>query len=213
MLTRLAVLANSFKEGGRCLAGVEVDNQNTPIILNGRPKWIRPVYHTPHGEVPTHLVSHLKVWDVIEMEVTGHPNTDYQRENALFRESSLCTVGSFQRGNVSALCENPLTIFNNRGNAVSQEAIGSLRHSLVLIRTDNFEVVEKDYEDTRRSQLRLLFYHRETQYNLPITDPVFLHRYQTAPDFMDYINELHLCLSLGIVWQDWYYKLVASIIF
>jgi hypothetical protein len=40
MPTRFVCLANSFKEGGRCLAGIELDNNNNPIIENGHPKWI-----------------------------------------------------------------------------------------------------------------------------------------------------------------------------
>jgi len=41
MLTRFVCLANSFKEGGRCLAGIVLDNNNKPVIENALPKWIR----------------------------------------------------------------------------------------------------------------------------------------------------------------------------
>ena len=212
MPTRLVCLANSFKEGGRCLAGVELDNQNNPVIVNGRPKWIRPICNTPHGEVPTHLVSHLNILHIIEINVTGNPNTDYQSENALFSENSIRNVGTFDRNKLNAFCENPLTIFNNRGNAVAQDAIGNLTRSLILINTNNFEITERTYEDTKKRQTRLVFTHRANHYNFPITDPVFLHHYQANSDFIEDVNELFLCLSLGVVWQNWYYKLVAGII-
>jgi len=85
MPTRFVCLANSFKEGGRCLAGIELDKNNNPIIANGRLKWVRPICNTPHGEVPTDLVAHIEVLDIIEIEVTGYPDKeDYQSENALF---------------------------------------------------------------------------------------------------------------------------------
>lgn len=212
MPTRLVCLANSFKEGGRCLAGIELDNQNNPVIINGRPGWIRPICNTLHGEIPTHLVSHLNMLDIIEIDVTGNPNTDYQSENALFRENSIRHIGTFEKGNLNSLCENPLTIFNNRGNAVAQDVIGKLTRSLILINTNNFEVTERTYEDTQKKQTRLIFTHRMNQYNFPITDPVFLHHYQADPDFIEDITGLFLCLSLGVVWQNWYYKLVAGII-
>jgi hypothetical protein len=212
MLTRLVCLANSFKEGGRCLAGIELDNQNNPVIVNGRPKWIRPICDTPHGEVPTYLVSHLNILEIIEINVTGNPSTDYQCENALFRENSIRSIGTFGRDNLNALCESPLTIFNNRGNAVAQDAIRNLTRSLILINTNNFEVTERTYEDTQKRQTRLIFTHRANQYNFPITDPVFLHHYQANSDFIEGVHELLLCLSLGVVWQNWYYKLVAGII-
>jgi len=46
MPTRLVCLSNSNKLGGRCLAGIELDNQNNPVIIYGRPKWIRPICNT-----------------------------------------------------------------------------------------------------------------------------------------------------------------------
>ncbi|MBS4028966.1 MAG: hypothetical protein KGZ58_10040 [Ignavibacteriales bacterium] len=212
MPTRFVCLANSFKEGGRCLAGIELDNRNNPIIANGRPKWIRPVCNTPHGEIPTHLVSHINILDIIEIETIGNPNTDYQSENALFRENSIRTVGTFSRNNLNPLCENMPSIFGNRGKAVPQNAIVNLKYSLMLVRTDNFEVVEKTYEDNPYKKQRLVFTYNGNQYDFPITDPVFLHRYQTNPNSIDNINEVFLSLSLGVGWEDWYYKLVAAII-
>src|SRR5438067_6228364 len=115
MLTRFLCLANSFKEGGRCLAGIELDNQNNPVFIDGRPKWIRPVCNTAHGEVPTHLVSHLHVLDIIELEVTGHPDKNYQSENATFLEKSIQKAGTFSKDKLMELCEHQSTIFGNRG--------------------------------------------------------------------------------------------------
>lgn len=41
-------LANSYKHGGRCIAGIEVtlDNKGYSIVrdVNGVPKWVRPVF-------------------------------------------------------------------------------------------------------------------------------------------------------------------------
>ena len=39
MPTRFVCLANSFKEGGRCFAGIELDANNKPLLVNGHPKW------------------------------------------------------------------------------------------------------------------------------------------------------------------------------
>ncbi len=104
MPTRFVCLANSFKEGGRCLAGIELDNNNAPVIINGHPKWIRPICNTPHGEVHTHLVVHLNILDIIEIDVTGYPEVrDYQSENALFRENSIRVLGRFNSTNLNQL--------------------------------------------------------------------------------------------------------------
>ena len=213
MPTRFICLGNSFKEGGRCIAGVELDINNNPILANGRPKWIRPICDTPHGEVPTHLVSEIHLLDLIEIDGLQTPQVlDYQSENVLFSTDSIEIVGHYNN-DLNLLCDNRNVIFGNRGKAVSQEAINNLTYSLMLVSTNEFEVIEKVYDDcTNRPQARLLFNYRGNQYDLPITDPVFLHRYRQNPDFMNGINHVFLSLSLGVCWNDWYYKLVAGII-
>ena len=39
MLTKFVCLANSFKEGGRCMAGIELDSESNPVFEKGKPKW------------------------------------------------------------------------------------------------------------------------------------------------------------------------------
>jgi hypothetical protein len=212
MPTRIVCLANSFKEGGRCLAGIELDSQNNPIIENGHPRWIRPICNTPHGEIPTNLVSHLNILDIIEINVTGRPNTDYQSENATFRENAIRVVGRFRPDNLDQLCDNRRLIFGNRGKAVTEESIQELSHSLMFITIDQFEVIERTYEDNPRPQVRLVFSYNGNQYDLPVTDPVFLHNYQANPDILEGVNHLYLSLSLAIVHNHWHSKLVAGII-
>ena len=214
MPTRFVCLANSFKEGGRCLAGIELDAENNPRIANGHPKWIRPICNTPHGEVHTHLVSHINILDIIEVEITNYPETNnYQSENAYFRENSIRVIGNFKSNELDILCDNQNLIFGNRGKAVSEEAIRNTSFSLMFIKTEAFEVIEKTYEDNpNKTQIRLVFNYKGNQYDFPVTDPVFLHHYQTAPDFLEDFDQLYVSLSLGIEWKGWYYKLVAGII-
>lgn len=214
MATRFVCLANSFKEGGRCLAGIELNDNNTPKKVNGSPKWIRPICETEHGEVPTHLVSHIKILDIIEIDVTSRPEeTNYQSENVFFNEDSIEVVDTFDLTQLDQLCDNKPLVFGNRGKAVSSEAIGNLRYSLMLIKTSTFEVIQKTYEDKpNKPQSRLVFTYNNHQYDLPITDPVFLHNYQSNSDFLEGESTIFVSLSLGVEWSDWYYKLVAGII-
>lgn len=214
MITKFICLANSFKEGGRCLAGIELDGNSNPILVDGRPKWIRPVCNTPHGEVPNHIAEPFQILNIIQIDVTGNQPQGYQSENVTFNEATIRTVGNYNRNELANLCDNRNLIFANRGKAVSQEAITNLNHSLLLVRTNQFEVIEKTYEDTpNKKQQRLVFSYNGNQYDFPITDPLFLHRYQSNPDFMEPYNEAFISVSLGVVWKDWYYKLVAGIIF
>ena len=117
MTTRFVCSANSYKEGGRCLAGIEIDKNNQPIFKYGYPKWIRPICNTPHGEIPTNLVSHIKILDIIEIEITSYPNiADYQSENVFFDTNSINIHGRFNIENLGELCENRIVIFGNRVN-------------------------------------------------------------------------------------------------
>ncbi len=214
MVTRFVCLANSLKEGGRCLAGIELNSNNHPEKVSSSPKWIRPICEAGHGEVPTHLVSHIKILDIIEIDITGRSEEiNYQSENVFFNEDSIKVVGTFDLTQLEQLCDKKPLVFGNRGKAISSEAIGGLTYSLMLIKTSSFEVIQKKYEDKpNKLQSRLVFTYNGHQYDLPITDPVFLHNYQSNPDFLDVESAIFVILSLGIEWSDWYYKLVAGII-
>ena len=214
MLIRFVCLANSFKEGGRCLAGIELDNSNNPKFENGRPKWVRPICNTIHGEVHTYLVAHVHLLDIVEINVTGYPlEKTHQTENVLFREVSMNVLGRFKAHDLYELCDNRNMIFGNTGKAVSEDDIVALSYSLLLISVDRFEVVEKMYaQKAERMKLRLLFTYKGTEYDLPITDPIFINNYQRDPVFTQGIANAYLCLSLAIPFNDWYYKLVPGII-
>jgi hypothetical protein len=189
-----------------------LDNDSNPVFKNGRPKWIRPICRTLHGEVYTHLVSHLHILDIIEIKVTANPEWSYQSENVFFNENAIKIVGKFNKGSLKALCDNDRVIFGNKGKAVHHEKIDTLDHSLMLIHTNDFDVVKKPGDDPERPKFRLVFSYHKAEYDFPITDPAFSQRYQTNPDFLRNIKELFLCVSLGILLNEWHYKLVAGIV-
>ena len=66
-------LANSYKHGGRCIAGVEVvliDNKFRIVRdANNSPKWVRPISHNFAGEVPNEHARFIKVLSIIK--ITG----------------------------------------------------------------------------------------------------------------------------------------------
>jgi len=214
MLIRFVCLANSFKEGGRCLAGIELDNNNNPKFENGRPKWVRPICNTIHGEVHTYLVAHVHLLDIVEINVTGYPlEKSHQSENVLFRETSINVLGRFKPHDIEKLCDKRNMIFGSRGKALSEDAIGALPYSLMLVNVDQFEVIEKMYDPkAERMKLRLIFSYKGSEYDLPITDPIFINNYQRNPQLTKDVANAYLCLSLAIAHNDLYYKLVPGII-
>lgn len=214
MPTRFVCLANSFKEGGRCLAGIELDANNNPRIINGYPKWIRPICNTPHGEVPNEIAVPYQILDIIEISNTEPKPELYQSENMLFDVDTISKIGTFNLNELPNICENKKYIFKTRYPSLSEEVIQELDYSLMLVKPDKWEVVEKVYEDRANPQQRMVFSYNGFTYDFSITDPVFLRRFQTNPNFLNNITEVILSLSVGVKFPatNRYYKLVAGVI-
>jgi hypothetical protein len=214
MPVRFVCLANSYKEGGRCVAGIALDHRNNPVFLqSGFPKWLRPISDTEHGEIHEDIVSHIHLLDIIEIDILAYTGRGYQSENATFQEDSIRIVGTFDPGKLDAVCEERPLLFGNKGKAIHLDRIHLLHHSLSLVRATHFEVNEYTTEDEPdRKKIRLSFAYKGVQYDFPITDPVFRHNYRDDPNFIDAINEMLLTLSVGVPLEEWHYKLVAGVI-
>ncbi len=215
MLVRFVCLANSYKEGGRCVAGIVLDRFNNPVIKNDFPIWVRPISNTGHGEIHKDLVSHIHLLDIIEIEILGELGSGdgYQFENAIFLEDSIDVIGTFDIPKLYSLCEKRLFLFGSTAKAINIKYINRLDHSLTLVRTTDFEVLENLSDDNPpKKKIRLSFIYNDDRYNFPVTDPVFLHNYQNNISFMDGVGEVYLTLSVGVVFEEWHHKLVAGII-
>lgn len=207
-------LANSKKYSQRCVAGVEVEQINEGFRLvrqNGEPKWIRPVTRAEHGEVPNELVDHLKLLDIVEVEVTGACSSSYQSENVLFNHFSLKTVRQIH--NIESAIPQMLTkktgyLFGNKGKAVSTEEIKKLDYSLILIKPENVRI-----SLTTNLKPRAGFKYQGINYVFPVTDLDFLNNYVQNKDVLLSCENIFFTISLGIEFEDWHYKLVAGIVY
>lgn len=209
--TRIVCLANSYKEGGRCVAGIELGPDNEIPCVK---KWIRPVCRTQHDEIPICLVQHIKPMDIIEFEITGDASKGYQSENVYFDTNSIKKIDFLDNSKLPFLCCNsPQSLFGNRGKAVSEEHISELKSSLILISVSLFEVTERLYENKSHPQIRFKFDYNYNQYELPITDPIFLERYKSNKQLLKDIELVYLVISVGILHEGWHYKLVASVLY
>jgi len=209
---KLLCLANSYKEKGRCIAGILLDDNNNPILNNNNAVWIRPVCKADHGQVPNHLCENIVPLDIIEINGTNNVGTGYQSENTSFDESKILSMGKANRNILNNLHSQTNLIFGNRGKALPEDTIKTLNHSLILVNLTEFEIVEKEYEDREHPQVRLNFSYNNNSYDLPVTDPIFLDSYNNNKTILNNKNDIDVVLSLGVPYKDWYYKLVATII-
>ena len=218
---RLVCLANSRKLQGRCVAGIElVDNQ--------RAGWIRPVSAREHEEVSEHERqypdgSDPRVLDIVDVPLIEPRPRNYQQENWLLDpEHYWEKVDETAWPELAQLADpsQPLWInghhtYNGRNDKIPLELAGAVHDSLRLLRVERlglsvFSPGRAFGNPKRRVQGRFL--HHGTEYHLWVTDPGYERTYLRRPDGDYEIGECSLTVSLGEPYEGACYKLVAAVI-
>jgi len=210
-------LANSKKYNERCVAGIEVKRSQRLgyyiVLKDEKPRWLRPVTSTGHGEVPAYEVANISLMDVVEIDVIEEHPAGYQSENIFYKQSSMKILENlgFNGYMLNKIITPDLTdLFGNKGKAVSMEDISEVDHSLVLIKVVNPEMYQ--YTEHGKNQLRCKFYFNGHQYDLPITDIKFIAKYENEPSFFEGKADIFFTISLGVCFEGWHYKLIAGVI-
>lgn len=211
-------LANSYKNGGRCLAGIEVirdSSGNCSIVKDSRklPVWIRPVMDDDTQGIPNSLVSNINLLDIVKVEVIRSTPNGSHVENVKFK--SLSKVGNCKKSteNLDLLCDNYHTlVFGNRGKAVPSENFEQIGYSLMLIKPDDV-YIETDTDDYEHEIFRIRFDYQNNKYTLKLTDPIYINKLQQRQNLRGQrYDDLYLSLSLGVNYNGWHFKLVAGVI-
>ena len=218
---RIVCLANSRKMQGRCVAGREL---NAGVVG----AWIRPVSDRPAEEVSEYERqypdgSDPRVLDIIQVPLIEARPRDYQQENWLL-DPQLYWVkrGTLGWDDLSSLQDRrgPLWIngnssYNGRNDRIPLAQAIELRSSLKLIHVRNlglrvFAPGEAFGNTKRRVQARSAF--DGADYALWVTDPIVERHYLAQPDGEYAVGEAYLTISIGEPYQDYCYKLVATVI-
>jgi hypothetical protein len=95
MEKQIICMGNSYKNGGRCLAGIEIQNTTAGISIvrnqYGLPNWIRPVMSNGDNGLPEYLVGSFNLLDILVVDVTDAVPTGAHCENVHF--NSIRKVG------------------------------------------------------------------------------------------------------------------------
>ena len=218
---RIVCLANSRKMQGRCVAGRELDAG----VVGA---WIRPVSDRPAEEVSEYERQYQdgsdpRVLDIIHVPLIEARPKDYQRENWLL-DPQLYWVkrGTLGWEDLSSLQDRrgPLWVngnssYNGRNDRIPLAQAIELDSSLKLIHVRNFELRvfapgEAFGNTKRRVQARFAF--DGVDYGLWVTDPIVERQYLAQPDGEYAVDEAYLTISIGEPYQDYCYKLVATVI-
>lgn len=210
-------LANSFKHGGRCIAGVEIlmdEHQKWDVVKknNGTPQWLRPISQsTPTGELLAPECQNLPIFSLIRLHGVEPIPLSAHSENVYYQQME--RVGTIEYNNqlLEYLIDNfHSTIFYNKRKSVSPDSFGQGDYSLMMIKVDSAHIYQEQRDDKRKPRIR--FQYLGTEYDMPITDPhVWEKMHLGALRFGDY-GKLYLVLSLGVLHEGWHPKLVTTII-
>ena len=211
-------LANSYKHGGRCIAGIEVVPQadgSLDIVRHddGRPRWIRPVSMSANGEIPNHLAESFKIFSLVKLtEVEPCPDKAHSEDVHCSRMEicpfELLPTKSF----INQLLDTQhQAVFYYRGKAIPATIIDRLDYSLMLILPENVSAYCD--EERENSKYRMKFTYSGSNYDFPITDPVFLEQFKKKPEKYADLKGVYLVLSLGLEFEGFHFKLVATVVF
>ena len=209
-------LANSLKRGGRCIAGVEVETDESDhwkVVHSalGLPQWIRPIdANTEFGEIsqidaqPIHLLSVVKL---TEVEPCPH---DAHAEDVFFLRMEV--IGNIQPS-YPALSEltDTLheTLFYDSEHAISVARFACGDYSLMLIHARDIHILPDTTK--KRAKFRMVFDYLGQSYNMPLTDPLYL-QYLEQNTKITTLQEAYLTLSLGMEYEGRHHKLVAGVV-
>lgn len=207
-------LANSKKYGGRCLAGIEIERNPTDRHLElcrdpqGRPRWVRPVSRTEHGEIPHTQSQHLQLLD---FEAQAPCPDGCQTENVwyagkIFEKSGFLNL---KPPNLDQLADDRPTLLGNLEKSVSMAEAAVLDHSIALIKP---ELPSVRFHEIGATHLRVMFGYRATRFDLPVTDFDFYLRWVDEPQLLAAAGHIYFCVSVSKEYEGRLHKLVAGIL-
>ena len=212
-LTRMVVLANSWKRHDYCIAGIDLETGT----------WVRPVTDLDDGRVPQRLMN-LRgrvpaLLDVLDIPLDSKgPDFGFECENRWILPGRWRHAGVVTAQSVSRFVIQPQFVLHTPGKSVSPDALRAMpfdqRATLQLIRVDNFSVrdntSDQAYLGRRRWTGRIQC--GDSEFEANITDPVYHEKlsggHQPAQDCL-------LTVSLSMPWPKdaplcW--KLIAGVI-
>ena len=211
-------LANSYKHGGRCIAGVEVEwhEDRWRIVRDERqmPRWVRPVCRdTNTGEIPNEVADDVRVLDVVWLKDAEPCADGAQTENVYY--TSITAIGKRYDASERLLerfvDESHRHLFYNYSKSIPHAAFATeCSYSILLLRVTDAEVFA-DTATAEYTRYRLRFNYRDHAYDIPITDPDYLRQLSCGHKHVGPKGTLYVTCSLGQLYEGYHHKLAACI--
>lgn len=219
----IVVLASSYKNGERCIAGKRVvkKDQNTWTYSHN---WVRPVTTNvaTHGAIPAQFYwrtkgSELKPMDIITVGFDEHAPEDGQPENRKIDETQNWVYeGRYKTDVVNRLIDTPDDIWVDATTSIDKvsqayTASGKVDQSLYLIEAANieFELTNdfNPFDGRNKRKMTVRFDYNGVNYSsIRVTDPLILNKFgsQYPPEDdpavllrLENGDDYRLCISLA----------------
>lgn len=201
MNTGIIVLANSRKNGGRCVAGKDSNGRWIRLIQNGEAS-------IPISEARNYGI--LKVLDVYGISNIPSRGFCYHTENSNYRRIEV--FGDLNRNELDNFLDHPVDVFGN-GRCLSEEEAQRLNYSLLFVKVTGLCLYIKDggqYKDTLRSHF---IYNGKTYKDISVTDAATEKRFENfSYPYQEFYTEAYITISLGEIFRGCAYKLISGII-
>lgn len=227
----LLVLANSFRRGGRCIAGREV-------LASGGARfggWLRPISTEGEGELLSQHVRlrpgpPLRPLDVVRIPLAARGSDPAHPEDWLVAAEEWTRQAPCPATVLSSLIEHPRSLWHDPARSsdrVSPAALASSadHQSLYLVRPSNLRVrAWREFDAARqreRHKARAIFDYEGIEYDLSLTDPLATDRFvprlpavgEPPREFPCPLGERALvCVSLTPLFHGLHYKVVATVL-
>lgn len=217
---KFLILAVSYKPGGLCVAGLNLDSLEYVRIGYSKgdecaaiPAW-KFRRQTVDGEIQ------LNVLDVIDIDVVKMAHNGCQTENYYLKNINNYD-GTFTIADIDAIyrkLEKKTCIFLNNSDYVDIEHINNLDCSLQFVKVENFTVTQySNINDNQR--LRAAFNYNGMKYdNIRVTDSVFRAYPSCYGDAQKVCSRQNAYIMVSLPYNGWsidfgkFYKCVSGII-
>ena len=184
------ILANSIKHyPSVCIAGREITSTGKRYEIG---PWIRPVSHHNEGalapkEVWLKQKRSPRVFDFVEIGFSQKCVDPLQPENWLIDSGNSwkSVNNSYERPTLEWLVEHPNEIWlapGERSDRITSDALRRLRPSqslyLVHVPKVNVSLGWRLWDEHYKARRRAIFTYNDVEYDLGITDPIFLEKYR-----------------------------------
>lgn len=212
MIKQICILTKSYKHGGYCVAGIDINTKEWIRLVNSdnpNTDEIRKEQMFLNGKS-------IECLDVIEYDFIKNIPNSCQTENWLLNTSLkpkyIKSVSIEELVNIIKIEKDDFFIFNN-SNLLNENEISNINRSLYIFHVKNLKIEASTYESYGeiRFRYKCSFDFNNNQYaNISLTDPVYR---DVAQDGTNLSNALIIASLPCVPYNDnLFYKFVAKII-